>query len=232
MNRTQGPNVVAITRSETDEVFIAGGDEHLDFLVGILGFARVPAEGVRQYQLADGHDELEKVCLATEAARLLTHSGYQVALDESLGVQADVRYVARTGGRMPTDAKTDLEREIYSVEFHLGRAPDLAEAARILDVLVGEDGVIDRTATALRAQGPWAEGAADGLRDKLAFAAETMSDLRRMLAEAVSQSTPKPDVRADAARTKPSRALNAPPSPTGPPAAGPHRDGPDRGPSR
>ncbi|MGA5704502.1 hypothetical protein [Peterkaempfera bronchialis] len=232
-------NVVVITRSADDEVFVAGGDEHVEFMVGVCGFARVPAPGIRQYRLADGHDELEKVCLATEVAQLLTVAGYEIALDESLGVRAEVRFVPQAGGRMATRVKADLEREIDSVAGHVAHASDPAEAARVLDVLVGEGGVMERTIGALRSVSFFTDdqqSRQDEVADSLGFVAEVMSDLRRLAAEAVGRLAPGSASRAEAARLSPSRTprpgMPRPGRPDLPPRL--HRPDPssDRGPSR
>ncbi|MGV9268399.1 hypothetical protein ACWDRR_27465 [Kitasatospora sp. NPDC003701] len=219
-------------------VTATGGDAHAARFLSMCGFTPEPGSDTEPRSLPEGLSDFEQAEQATEAAVLLATAGYEVSLDPALGVRpSPPPFVPVTGGRLPSATKDRLAGEIDDIADHVAHAPDPAEAARALDVLVGEGGVMERTVDALRSVSYFTDAQnsrQDEVADSLGFVAEVMSDLRRLANEAVGRLTPAPASRAKAARLNPSRTpQHGAPQPSHvPPRL--HRPDPssDRGPSR
>jgi hypothetical protein len=232
-------NSVAILRV-AGRVTATGGDEHAAWFLSICGFTSEPGNDTELRSLPDGLSDFEQAEQATEAAVLLATAGYEVSLDPALGVRpSPPPFVPVTGGRLPSATRDRLASEIDGVADHVAHAADPAEAARVLDVLVGEGGVMERTIDALRSVSYFTDdqdSRQDEVADSLGFVAEVMSDLRRLANEAVGRLAPIPASRAEAARLNHSRTpkYGAPLTSRPAPQPRPHRPelSSDRGPSR
>jgi hypothetical protein len=112
------------------------------------------------------------------------------SLDPTLGVRpSPPPFVPVTGDRLPTAAKDKLAHAIDDVTDHLVRAGDPREVARLLEVLLGDGGVLDRTARALRAAGGWADhhGGHGSVGQSLELTAEILAEGRRAAEQMASR---------------------------------------------